>query len=132
MEKAINRQLDGFKNLRDEIDIINRARESEMCARLEQAQEEGEEVVLPGVPAEESVREVAENLIQAHLTFVFDDDARDHGEEEENNDNNALNDARGYKTDSTWGISVTGEIPLSFSHSLLPTFHSPSNHCCTW
>ena len=132
MEKAINHQLDGFKNLRDEIEIINRERQSEMCARLEQEQEEGEQVVLPG-GAEGSVREVAENLIQAHLTFVFanDDEARD-GEEEENNDDNELNDARNYKSNSTWGISVTGKIRISFSYSLLTTFHSPSKHCCTW
>ena len=111
MEKAINRQLDGFKNLRAEIDIINRERQSEMCARLEREREEGEQVVLPG-GAEGSVREVAENQIQAHLTFIFaNDDARDHGEEEENNDENELNDARRYKTDSTWGISMTGDTP---------------------
>ena len=62
MEKAINRQLDGFKNLRAEIDIINRERQSEMCARLEQEREEGEQVVLPR-GAERSVREVDENQI---------------------------------------------------------------------
>ena len=106
MESAINRRLDGFKELKDEVDTINREREMEKCAREEYEREHQRQV---GDDVE-NVREAAEKQIEAHLAFVYSSDNGNGEEEEELIIDDILSDMRAYKTDSTWGIKVKGII----------------------
>lgn len=124
MESAINRRLDGFKELKAEVDIINREREMEKCAREEEEREQGGQVA----GEVESIREAAVNQIEAHLAFVYATEDGDGEEEEELVADDVLSDMRAYKTDSTWGIKVKGKNP--HIHFLLLFIHS-SNHFCT-
>ena len=123
MESAINRRLDGFKELKAEVDIINREREMEKCAIEEEEREQGGQVA----GEVESIREAAVNQIEAHLAFVYGTEDGD-GEEEEElvaEPDGDLSDMRSYKTDSTWGIKVKGKNPhihfllLSFIHQII-------------
>ena len=106
MESAINRRLDGFKELKAEVDIINRERELEKCASEESDREQGGQAAVEV----ENVRKVAENQIEAHLAFVYAYDNGNGEDEEELIIDDLLSDMREYKTDSTWGIKVKGKI----------------------
>lgn len=111
LELAINRRLDGFKELKAEVDIINLEREKEKCAREEY---EREQIGQVDDNAVESVREAAENLIEAHLSFVYATDTGNGEEEQELIDDDGLSDIRAYKTDNSWSIKVKGKI-LTFT-----------------